>query len=542
MLGPPKGRCLDRPIGASIEDLVAADHFYRHLDAKLDLSFVRSWVQELYAATGRPSIDPVVFFKLQLVMFFEGIRSERQLMRVVADRLSVRWYLGYDFDESLPDHSSLTRIRNRLGLPIFQRFFAHVVELCQQAGLVWGKELIFDATKVRANADVDSLVPRWYAQAKAHLTDLFTEGPVEETAAAVGDATEPATTRCGLPFPGTPEEEQQLAAQNQAVWRLLQEHRLDPARPRSGSYQRISDYRVSRSDPDATPMSKGEAATLGYHDHYVVDGGKARIILAAFVTPSDVMDNTPMLDLLHRARFRWHLHPKRAIADSKYGTTDNIRALEEEGIRAYVPLANFEERTPFFGASHFTYNPAQDVYRCPSGELLRRKRAKYTEEVVVYRAAAATCNACPLKARCTASNQGRQLRRSFFAAYLERVRAYHDTPAYQKAMRKRAVWVEPLFGEAKDWHGLRRFRLRGLWKVNCEGLLVAAGQNLKRWLTRTGWGRRNGPAGCLALGQRLPHRHLTRAPLGAPASDRAFLNSQVCYRTRRLVRTSNMRP
>jgi hypothetical protein len=89
--------------------------------------------------------------------------------------------------------------------------------------------------------------------------------------------------------------------------------------------------------------------------------------------------------------------------------------------------------------------------------------------------------------------------RSFHAAYLERVRAYHATPAYQKAMRKRAVWVEPLFGEAKEWHGLRRFRLRGLAKVNSEALLVAAGQNLKHWLTATWWKRRFPPIGSLAL-------------------------------------------
>src|SRR5262245_30093709 len=80
-------------------------------------------------------------------------------------------------------------------------------------------------------------------------------------------------------------------------------------------------------------------------------------------------------------------------------------------------------------------------------------------------------------------------------------------------MRKRAVWVEPLFGEAKDWHGLRRFRLRGLWKVNCEGLLVAAGQNLKRWLSSTGWGRRHGPAGRLALSRRLRRTGVTGQPV-----------------------------
>jgi hypothetical protein len=100
---------------ASLEELVPADHFYRHLERMLDLSFVRGLVQDRYAPCGRPGVDPVVFFKLLLVMFFEGVRSERLLMRVVADRLSVLWYLGYNVGEPLPDHSSLTRIRTRYG-------------------------------------------------------------------------------------------------------------------------------------------------------------------------------------------------------------------------------------------------------------------------------------------------------------------------------------------------------------------------------------------------------------------------------------------
>src|ERR671933_2474445 len=95
------------PLAAvSLEDLVPADHFYRHLERALDQTFVRELVRDCYAAGGRPSVDPLVFFKLQLVLFFEDLRSERRLMEVAADRLSIRWYLGYDLDELLPDHSS----------------------------------------------------------------------------------------------------------------------------------------------------------------------------------------------------------------------------------------------------------------------------------------------------------------------------------------------------------------------------------------------------------------------------------------------------
>src|SRR5947207_8188680 len=152
-------------INMSLEELVPQDHFYRHLERTLDLSFVREFVQAAYANKGRPSIDPVVFFKLQWVMFFEGIRSERQLMRHAADRLSVRWYLGYDLHEPLPDHSSLTKIRTRYGIEVFRRFFEAVVEQCQQAGLVWGRELYIDATKVEANASVDPVKPRFFVHA-----------------------------------------------------------------------------------------------------------------------------------------------------------------------------------------------------------------------------------------------------------------------------------------------------------------------------------------------------------------------------------------
>src|SRR5437868_10643292 len=112
-------------------------------------------------------------------MFFEGIRSERQLMRHAADRLSVRWYLGYDLNEPLPDHSSLTRIRERYGVDVFRRFFDAIVEQCQQDKLVWGKELFIDSTQVNANADLDSLTPRFAVEAReaiqTHLAALFSE-------------------------------------------------------------------------------------------------------------------------------------------------------------------------------------------------------------------------------------------------------------------------------------------------------------------------------------------------------------------------------
>ncbi len=263
-----------------------------------------------------------------------------------------------------------------------------------------------------------------------------------------------------------------------------------------GYYQRTADFRISTTDPDATPMRlKGGGTHLGYQTHYVVDGGKRRIILGVLVTPGEVTEDHPMLDLVWRARFRWKLRLRQVTGDARYGTEENLQALEAMGLHAYIPVSEWEPTRPYFHLDRFAYDAARDVYSCPQGQLLRYLHTDNTLGRVAYRAPAAVCNACPVKAQCTPGDHGRLVHRSFYAEVVERVRAYRQTPAYEKALRKRQVWVEPLFAEAKEWHGLRRFRLRRLWRVNIEALLVATGQNLKRLLSQRGWGRRPLPSG-----------------------------------------------
>jgi transposase len=547
-----------------LEDLVPADHFYRHLERTLDLSFVREFVQKSYADAGRPSIDPVVFFKLQLVLFFEGIRSERQLMRHAADRLSVRWYLGYDLGEPLPDHSSLTRIRTRYGVEVFRRFFEAIVDQCQQAGLVWGKELYADATKVQANAALSSLKPRFAVE--AHLAALFAqEGHENEEAAndsiqtgtgsQPGDTdewTDPPTAFVSSPTPergvellepssprplptALDEAGQEELAQANSERHDWIERVGEPNREIiRGTYQRMADVWVSTTDPDATMMqSKGGGTQLGYHTHYVVDGGKARIIMAVLVTPSEVMENQPVLDLLWRVRFRWKLWPRQFTGDTTYGTAEIITTLEQQRIRPYVPLPDFDQRTEFFGQRDFRYDAERDLYLCPNGAELRLLPSGCTDQFKQYRAKASICNSCPLKARCTTSKTGRRLSRHVAEEAFERVRAFHQTDAYKQAMNKRQVWVEPLFAEAKDWHGMRRFRLRERWRVNCEGLRIATGQNLKRLLKKRGWGRRPFPtealcAFFLATYWRVTRPSLIDGAISLPLSSAYRVSKRVC--------------
>ena len=306
----------------SLEDLVPEDKFYRQVERSIDLSFVRDLANEFYSNIGRPSIDPVVFFKLQLIAFFEGIRSERQLMDTVNLNLAHRWFIGYDLDEPVPDHSSLSKIRERYGMGAFQLFFEHIVELSIEAGLVWGEELFFDSTKVQANASINGMVDRANFEAQQHLDQLF----------------------------------EQLEEDTSDFSKLIAKYNGERLHGiRKPHYQRITDERVSPTDPDSAPMqpSGGGSAVLGYHDHYVVDGGKARIILSALVTPASIMDNSPILELVDWVLDRWKIAPKRATGDAKYGTVPIFVGLEERGIKAYLPTSDFSKRTKYYPAKLF---------------------------------------------------------------------------------------------------------------------------------------------------------------------------------------------
>lgn len=472
-----------KPLTAvSLEDLVPEDNFFRQLDQSLDLSFIRDLVCELHSEIGRPSIDPVVFFKLQLIAFLDGIRSERQLMETVNVNLAHRWYIGYDLTEAVPDHSSLCKIRDRYGLATFQQFFERIVELCIEAGLVWGEELYFDSTKVQANAAIDRLTSRVEWEAQQHLQKLFeakldTDESVDKSAALLKEDY----------LPENLHESEQESTTVLTLQELVEKYDGDRLTGvREPSYERITDLKVCPIDPAASPMqpSGGGSAVMGYRDHYVVDGGKQRIILCALVTPASIMDNTPLLDLVKYVCSKWKLRPKQATSDSKYGTVPNIVGLEQMEICAYLPTPDISHRTKFYPADRFQYDVEHDQYICPQGQTLRLYSRRNSEQVYVYAAEASICNACLVKSECTDSQSGRHIFHSFFQEYRDRAKAYQETEAYQKAMRKRALWTEPLFGEAKQFHCLRWFRLRGLEKVNIEGVMIAAGQNIKRLIKR----------------------------------------------------------
>jgi len=230
---------------------------------------------------------------------------------------------------------------------------------------------------LEANADRDKMLPRFAVE--AHLRQLFGEAyqppasaegslpPTPTTTATPTDSAAPAgqpALEIGADLP--PERHAKLLAQQQAQYDWYA-HNGEPDRSiKRGGYQRTSDLWVSLTDPKAVLMRQhNHGVHLRYRDHYLVDGGKARIILGVLVTAADVMENMPFLDMLWRACFRWQLRPRSATGDTTYGTVEIIRALEDAGIRAYVPITDWDKRRSLFGREAFAYDAEADHYTCP---------------------------------------------------------------------------------------------------------------------------------------------------------------------------------
>jgi hypothetical protein len=311
-------------------------------------------------------------------------------------------------------------------------------------------------------------VPRFAVE--QHLHNLFEEDPRDPQ----NQDRAPGVTANALDLLPTSEDANLAANAAKSDW-VSKAGRQD--RQAKGSwYRRKADLFLSRTDPDASPLKRKGAdhSHLGYQAHCVMDGGKAHIILGVLVAPFEVTENKPMLDMLWRATFRWRIWPRQVTGDSAYGTVENLATVEKMGIRAYVALRGAGQGRSFFGKDEFAYDPERDLYTYPASESLPPRTRNVARSLIVYQARAGTCDACSLRSECTTSKMGRRVLRHFDEEYVDWVNAYRGAFPYQKALRKRRVWVELLFAEAKDWHGMRRFRLIGLEKVNAEALMAEA--------------------------------------------------------------------
>src|SRR5215207_4114613 len=503
----------------SLEELVPDGHLLRRVDEAVNFAVARHLTARFFSHTGQPSVDPVVLFKMALLGYLYGIPSERRLIEEIRLNLAYRWFVGYDLDETIPDHSVLSKARRRFGPPIYDAFFTDVVRQCARAGLIRGDRLFLDSTLVAAHADLGRVgsreLIRQLSTVGEHVADLWDENP-EATAVAGVDPTAPASTPESAPSADGGESGVVAAVADpvdEAGERVgLHVAGLDD--PPNAGLGLLNDRLVSRTDPDATVVQRAKVpADLYYKVHVGVDGGQARIITAVEATTGIVGDEQllPRLVAEHEGNTRRHL--REVAADTKYGTVDNYQWLGERDVRAAIPFSDGGSDHRLIPRSAFLYDPATDTYRCPTGALLTRQGRTTTtaaHPLIIYRPRPAACADCPLKVRCCGTAKVRSVSRPDDGGLRDRTVAYLRTGPARRLIRQRKAWVETVFGDGKERRGLRRARCRGLDAVRIQALLTATVQNLPKLALRRPAGPLSPPAHAPTVRYTAPARHRRR--------------------------------
>ena len=488
-----KERAGKRFCQVSLEELVPDDHLLRRVDAAVDFTVVRHLTARFFSHTGQPGIDPVVLCKMGLLGYLYGLPSERRLVEEIRLNLAYRWFIGYDLDEAIPDHSVLSKARRRFGPTVYEAFFTEVVRRCERAGLIRGDRLFLDSTLVAAHADLDRVgsraLIRQLPTIGAHVAQLWEQnGEASELA-------EPAPAAGASPAESVALD---AADESGAVGAMAQPpavgeerapmHLAGDGDPPNAPLGPLNDRLVSRTDPDAAVVQRAKVpADLYYKAHVGVDGGQARIITAVTATSGIVGDEHLLPRLVADHEGNTHRRVLGVAADTKYGTVDNYRWLEARGVRAAIPFSDGNSDNRAIPRSAFAYDAGTDTYWCPNGATLRRCGRTTTtaaHPLIIYRPRPTDCAACPLKVRCCGTAKVRSISRPDDGGLRERTTAYLRTAPARRLIRQRKAWVETVFGDGKERRGLRRARCRGLDAIRIQALLIATAQNLRQLALR----------------------------------------------------------
>lgn len=426
----------------TLEGLVPQDHLLRRIERVIDFSFIRDRVAGLYCAdNGRPALDPVTMFKALFVGYLFGVRSERRLVREIEVNVAYRWFLGLRLTERVFDASTLSQNRRRryADTSVAQDIFDAIVLQAIAHGLVDGAVLYTDSTHLKASANRNRHDTLVVAKSRADYWDDL-DAAIDAERAAHGQPPLPPKER-------EPEE-----------------------RP----------TKVSRTDPDAGYMVReGKPRGFFYLDHRTVDG-RLGVVTDTFATPATVGDSIVYLGRLDRQRQRFGFEPGAVGLDAGYATTAIARGLEA---RSILGVTGYGRPTPpkpgRLGPKAFVWEPESDGYRCPEGQLLTYATTARTG-LRHYTSDPAVCRTCPLLASCTGSARGRTLTRHVWQDARDRTDARRHEPWGKAVYRRRQETVERSFADAKELHGHRYARFRGLVRVSCQCLLAATAQNMKK--------------------------------------------------------------
>lgn len=442
----------------NLEQRIPANHILRKICQRIDFDFIYNEVKDRYGEKGNVSVPPPVILKMMLLLILYNVRSEREFMNTMPLRLDWLWFLDYDLDSEIPNHSVLSKARNRWGVEAFQHFFERIVWQCVEAGLVDGSKLFMDSSLMDADASNNSVVKINKETLKLHLVGGFNE------------------LESRLEEKENPEEDHA---------------------PKSGIANR---HHISTTDPDASVTSQGAGKPkLQYKTHRSVDA-KAEIITATEVTPGEVNEAHLLSTLLSMHQDNTQKTADTVVADTKYGTVENYLTCCDLDINAHIPdlkrtQQERDKRRGIFTEEAFQYDSETDAYLCPAGQYLKKRNYNPQRDAFEYKCPAKVCLVCHLVNQCTTSKNGRSLKRHRRQEELDRMRNAAQSPLSKKDISTRQHLMERSFARATRY-GFKRARWRRLWRVRIQEYLTSAIQNI---MTLMSYGKERGMAKAFTL-------------------------------------------
>jgi transposase len=424
----------------NLDQRVRPDHILRKVKRYIDFDFIYDEVQDKYGFNGNVSVAPPVILKMLLLLIFYNVRSERELVLTIPERLDWLWFLDYDLDDEIPNHSVLSKARARWGVEAFKAFFERIVWQCTEAGLVDGSKLFMDSSMVQADASNNSVVNKESLKRYLNKSYQTLESRLEDNQSF--------SERTG-------------------------------GNDKSGAANKKY---ISTTDPDASVTRRGKGKSkLNYQVHRGVDK-KREVITATEVTPGEVHEAHRMQSLIETHEKNTEKKVETAVGDSKYGTIENYLACQDQGIKAHI---NSLEQTQtgtgtkkgIFAKEAFSYDADKDIFICPAGEILKKRKYFKKRKHYEYIASADTCNNCQLKEKCTKAKSGRTLKRHVRQDDLDFMVEKANSAEAKKDIRTRQHLMERTFAQATRY-GFKRARWRRLWRVQIQEYLTAAIQDI----------------------------------------------------------------
>ena len=424
-------------VSFQLSERVPPDNFYRRLKETIDFSYLRKLTKPYYGTEGQKSIDTAVFFKLMLIGYLENINSDRKIIEQASMRMDMLYFLGYDIDEPLPWHSTLSRTRKLLGEEVFLEVFRNILNKCAEKGMVSGRTQSVDSAFIRANASMDSLVERELHEKSRQFFNAVTAGEDENPSSKL----------------------------------------------------KYSEQYVSTTDPDARVSQKrGKLPALNHLGIISVDTAH-HVICGAMAEFADIKDSKTTEDIVGQTLENLHqtgLEVEEVLADTNYSSGESYAFLEDNSITAYIPPhgAYNPER------EGFVYNEQEDCYTCSQGVKLCfkgiKKEKSRTTLTKRYRSTVADCKNCPLRETCCKKMKYKQIEHTADKAHYDRAYQLINPRRGKRMRRLRQSTVEPVWGTLLYFRGLKKVYTKGNDLANKQVLLASTAYNLKKYMAFKG--------------------------------------------------------